>query len=669
MLNLNVITIAFAAAIILPIASGIVGLFGRNSKTVNTAVNAINILGGAIGITASIAFLYMNARVPESLGLSGVVDFSNLITSLPPGLFLIDMLSAYFLLIINLGVLLVSWFSIWYLPRYSDVYRFSWLHSATALFIFGMQLAVIGGTPLVFLTSWEVMSFAAYFLVIADRSVQSVKAGFSYVAMTILGAAALIAGFAIITSGDFTKPLAFLSVLPSSSLGVLAISLLIVGFAAKAGIFPFHEWLPEAHPQAPSSVSALMSGVMLKVALYGLLRVFFALNFSIPLPLIFGVLALALFTAVYGAIMAVNETDIKKVLAWSSVENMGIMFGMAASIALFLSMGAGAAAGAIWIALLIQAISHTLFKTGLFMAAGALVSETHTRNLDLMGGLAKKWPIFSACFLALSVFAAALPPGSAFYAEWVFLQTFASIASYNPIIGIIAVVVISVFALTAGLAVFAMVKMFAAAFLSKSRSEKVANVKNIPFVGYAPVAFAGLLTLVLGFTLPYFLRDVLGDGGGLVAVSSALTAGGAVLSPFVVIVIFSGSMLIVYALRKMITTIRIRETDTWDCGAPINSRMEYTATGFSAPIRFFFRFLVLPWKKIVSTPVAPGNNWISQKSLELGSHPLAGRFLYRPVVGVIDYLALRVKRLQSGVVQFYLALILIALVVTLIVAL
>jgi hydrogenase-4 component B len=669
MLSQNAIAYLLLAGLGLPLLAGIFGLFGKNSKAFNTAVGIVNMLGAALGAYGAGAFLFLQDRGLFSASSAPLLDLARFFPFLPSHALSVDMLSAYFLLIINVGVFLAAWFSIAYLPRESHKYRFPWLHIATALFVFGMQLTVVSGTPLLFLFAWEVMSFAAYFLVIADRTAESIKAGFSYVIMTQLGAACLIAGFAIVSGGNMNA--LFLQLPPvAGAAATVGLILLMIGFAAKAGIFPFHEWLPAAHPQAPSSASALMSGVMLKVALYGLLRTFETVaHFTIPLPVIFVFLALTLFTAFYGALMAAVESDLKRALAWSSVENMGLMFSMAGMVALFFSLGGGGAAGAVWIALLVFAFCHMLFKSGLFMAAGALISQTHTRDLDLMGGLAKKWPLFSGIFLALCLCAAALPPAGTFYGEWIFLTAVASSIGSGAIIGLILTIVVSVFALAAGLAAFAMVKIFAGAFLAKPRSEHAAHVGKLPLALYASPLAAGALCVALGIALPYFLRGVFPSAEGAMFAGASLLVGGVTFSPLMVVLSLIAAVLAVFLLRSVFAARQQRTTGTWDCGAPLTSRMEYTATAFAAPPRFFFRLFTLPGKKLTASPVAPDNRWIVQMKLEHGTKTIAETFIYRPVARAIDAVAGRVKRLQNGVVQFYLALIFVALVVTLIIAL
>lgn len=666
-----VISTLIVLAVAAPLTAGLIGVFGKNSTRVNTVVQTVNILGAAAGLFGAAIFLLLQGRGLFVVGRPAILDLAGLLPFLPAGALVIDSLSGYFLLLVNLGALLVGWYSVAYLPRYAATYRFPWLHAAGGLFVAGMLLTVLAGTPLGFLLAWELMSFAAYYLVIADRAAASIKAGLSYIVMTQLGAACLIAGFAIFSQGNLGANLAALGVGLSPSLALVGFFLLFAGFAGKAGIFPLHEWLPAAHPQAPSNASALMSGVMLKVALYGLLRTLGNLmHFDLPVWAALVVIALGLFSGFYGALKAVTETDVKKALAWSSVENLGLLFAMAGTVGLLMTLGAVVPAAIVWIALLIHALNHTLFKSGLFMAAGAIVSETHTRDTDLMGGLANTWPGFSKWFLLLALAAMALPPLGTFYGEWLFLQTLAGgIASSGILTGLILVAIISSFALTAGLAAFAFFKMFAGIFLAKSRSDATAHVKKLPLGLTAPVAAAALLSLALGLLMPFFMRAVWPEGNGAVFSGQAVLSGSASLKPMAIVLLLLVAIALVWLMRRFLTKTNTVVTDTWDCGAPLTSRMEYTPYGFSAPVRFFFRALAMPWKKITSEPVAPGNPWIIRQSIEHGERLIANRYLYRPVERAIGWLAGKIKRLQSGVVQFYIALIFIALIITLIVKL
>lgn len=647
-----------------PLIAGLLGLSGKNSRVLNATVQALFMVGGLAGALGAALFLWSSGRgaVPASVDPSSVFAF------LPVGYFRIDTLSAFFLFIVNLGSAFSAWFAASYLPRYSSAYRFSWVNAATGLFVAGMSMTVGAGNVMVFLFAWELMSLSAYFLVIAERTEAALKAGLSYLAMTQVGAACLFAGFAVLSGGNLASSISGLGADGAAS--IAGFLLLFAGFAAKAGIFPLHEWLPAAHPQAPSNSSALMSGVMLKIALYGLLRVLMTVfGFSLPLWVALLVVALGLVTGFYGAVRAAAETDIKRALAWSSMENLGLMFAMSGTVVLLVAIGEAGAASFAFIAVLAFALNHAVFKTGLFMAAGAIVALVHTRDTDAMGGLARRYKAFSAVFLALAFAASALPPMGTFFAEWLFLQNISQgIFAASVPIALLIVAIISMFALVSGLAAFAFVKMFCVIFLSKPRSARAEAPEPLGAGLFAPIGAAAAMSFALALALPSILGMIWPSASGAFGDGLSLGVGSASVSPTGIAALFAGAAIVASCVR-IFAKRKIKLTDTWGCGAPLDSRMEYTATGFAAPIRHFFRFAVLPWKKLSSERMAPDNRYMTANRLEHGITELAERYVYSYVHDAVNFFSSKVRRLQSGVVQFYLALIFVALVVTIIVAL
>ncbi len=649
---------------VLPLAGGIAGLFGKNSRIGNAVAQSFFMAGGALGAAGAAIFLWWSGRGY----FNPSVDLGTALAFMPSGYFRIDTLSAFFLIIVNLGSALSAWYSISYLPRYSGAYRFPWINAATALFVFGMLMTVAAQNVMTFLFAWELMSVSAYFLVIAERTESSLKAGLSYLAMTQVGTACLFVGFALLADGNFSASLVSLGADGRAS--VFALMLLFAGFAAKAGIFPLHEWLPTAHPKAPSNSSALMSGVMLKVALYGLLRTLMTVfDFTLPLWASAIIIGLGLLTGFYGALRAAAESDLKRALAWSSMENMGLMFAMSGSVALLATIGELGVASLAMIAVLAFALNHAIFKSGLFMAAGAIVAGTLTRDTDALGGLARPYKALSLLFIALVFAGAALPPMGTFYAEWLFLQNLGQGIFSAPIpIAILLVVIISVFALVAGLAAFAFVKLFAAIFLSRPRSEHAENPAPLGWGLLAPIAAAAALSFALAPGLTGVVAVIYPEALGVLFHGSTLAIGAATLSPLMVTAFFAAAAAVALAVRFAVKR-KFVVTDTWDCGAPLTSRMEYSATGFAAPVRNIFRFIALPWKKMSVERIAPENPYLLRRKLEHGIAELAERYVYSYVHRCVNFFAVKVRKLQSGVVQFYLALIFAALVVTIIVAL
>ncbi len=617
-----------------PLVAGCLGLFVSNRHGGNAFVQILFIFSAIIGGIGALLFL------------------------------LIDGWSAFFLILIHVGTLMASVYAIGYLPRYRTVYSLPVLNFVSGLFLFGMQATVLASSVFVFLLSWEIMSVAAYFLVIADHEPASIKAGFWYFVMTHLGVSCLLAAFLLLAGGDVTASFATLadhaSTLPIQTLG-LAFFLFFAGFGSKAGLVPLHLWLPHAHPQAPSHSSALMSGVMLKVALYGFLRVAFFVFPTIPWSWAIVVIAFGFLSALFGVLYASVETDLKRLLAWSSIENMGLIFSAVGFALLFRALGLPSEAFVI--AALFHAANHTLFKTGLFLSAGSIISETHTRDLDALGGLAKPWPVFSFFFLGLVFAASALPPFGTFYAELISFQQLATgMMGNNHLMTFLLGLAISFIALIGGLAIFTFAKTFATIFLSKPRSSHAEQVKPLPFTFVGPIGACALLSLALGVFAAPVTEAMSGLSGSL---SFAVPPEVRPAQIFLVMIVVG---VLIWMLRRAFTRQDVRLTDTWDCGQPLTARMEYTATGFAAPIRFFFRSLLLAHKTMQTERVSVNNPWILKRHLIGGTRSLWEVWVYRSLSAVILWIATRVRRLQNGIIQFYLLLIVVTLVATLLIA-
>ena len=559
---------------------------------------------------------------------------------------------------------ITAWFAIAYVSAHEHLYHLRPLHAFTALFILGMQGVLLSTAPITFLFFWEVMSLSSFFLVFADHKTESIKAAMLYLIMTHLGAGAILAGFMLLTQGSLVTT--FLTLSGSADLSSTRLAgafiLFLFGFGSKAGLWPFHVWLPEAHPQAPSHISALMSGVMLKIALYGFLRVLLTLLPSIPFWASILIIVLGLLSAVYGVLYAVVERDIKRLLAYSSMENLGLIFTMIGVMTLAESSGELKLASVTMTAVLLHAWAHALFKSGLFMGAGVLIAKAHSRSLEAMGGLAKRLPTFAGCMLVLALGAGALPPFSGFIGEWIFLQELvSSLDRFDVTVSAILVVVLATFAFVGGLAVFAMVKMFGIAFLAEPRTDAIREVK----------------ALEPGLTPPIILMAVLTTGFGLFTISPFAFRGQPLgfLLPmrdgtafYLSALIFLGiAFLVVFVLRRLFSKYgHERSYHSWDCGQPITPRMEYTATAFSGPVRFFFHQLLQTSKHLETVPVVKTNPWIASKIFRIDIRRFWFDFVYIPIGKAILQFSTFVRRIQNGVIQFYIALILVALVLTIV---
>ena len=583
----------------------------------------------------------------------------------------LDPLAAVFFALLNAIACAVSIYAIAYVDGHADAYDVRRLDALTAVFMLGMQGVVLAAAPLAFLACWEIMSIASFFLVMADRKPESLRAALFYLIMTHLGAGAILAGFMLLSGGfmhaGFGWMAAYAQGLPDATL-LLAFALFLFGFGSKAGLWPFHVWLPEAHPQAPSHISALMSGVMLKMALYGFLRVLLGILPPLPASWALPIVALGLLSAVFGALYAVVERDLKRLLAYSSIENIGLIFTMVGAALYARGAGLPVLADAALAAAVLHAVAHAIFKSGLFMGAGAIVGQLHTRDLEAMGGLAKRMPRFSGAMLVLALGAAALPPSAAFMSEWVFLQhVLAAVRTASPFTQGVLVAILSSVAFVGGLAVFAMIKMFGIAFLGRPRGAHAAQAQE-PSIGLsAPVFAMAGLTLVVGLGAPALLA-VTGFFG--VTDGRRLVAGGGALSPFSLAAVFAAVGAAAFMARRLSSDAKHeRAYHAWDCGQPTDASMEYTATAFSAPARFFFRLLLRSRKDVQASPIAATNPWIARKTSVLEIRQVWYELMYAPIVRAALFVSTQARRLHSGVIQFYIAMILAALIAALVISL
>jgi hydrogenase-4 component B len=592
----------------------------------------------------------------------------------------LDRFSAIFYSLITVVAGIVAVYAIPYLEAYADTYNLRSVSFLTAVFVFGMQGVVLSTNIIGFVTFWMIMVATSFFLVLADGSEASRKAGFLYLIMAHLGAGAITAGWFLLSGGALLSDFSLLAMvtpqLPQTTLHIASV-LLLLGFGSGAGLAPFHAWLPEASAQSPSPVSALMSGLMLNVAVYGFLRVLLFMLPGVPGWFVATIIILGIISAVIGVQYAVLERDLKRLLAYSSMQHTGLLFCM---------LGVGLLAGregnidltqAALYAVLFLVVAHGIFKPGLFLGAGTLIARLRTCDLEVMGGLGKRMPKLSLAVCVLVVTAAALPPFAPFVAQWTFWQAMVgALPDATPILKVTLVCALSFMAFVAGLSVFAMVKLYAFVFLAQPRSEAAEQAQEPSGLWLWPVAGLAILGTILGVLAPRVL-SALGAGAltpvpeaPAAAVKAAIVTGGGSLMPLAVGLAMFGLGVGLYLLRSLITNVEFeRRISTWNGGQPLTPRMEYTSTGFSAPIRFFFRFISRSQKLVTATPVISSNPWIASRSMILDDRRVWYERFYRPLGWLLHKGSAVASRIQNGSIQFYVTLILLALLTTLIVAL
>lgn len=590
-----------------------------------------------------------------------------------------DPLSLFFLFVILLISAPAAIYSIGYLKGEYTPGKIALAWALLAAFVVSMALVVTVNNALIFLIVWEIMSLVSYFLVtFDDKREKSVRAGLIYIVMTHIGTAFITAAFLIMFtyagSFDFIALRIACQSMPDRVKDIVFL-LFLVGFGTKAGIVPFHVWLPYAHPQAPSHISSLMSGVMIKTAIYGILRfVIFILGVN---ALWWGnlVLVLALISCLVGVIYALMEHDLKKLLAYHSVENIGIiLLGVGASM-IFLKMNMPVLAVFALLAGLYHLVNHAIFKGLLFLCAGSIYKATGTRNIEKLGGLIKKMPWTGAAFLIGSMAISGVVPLNGFISEWLTLQAFFlgavnSHGGYKVFMSISA----AVLALTAGLAAACFVKAFGITFLAMPRTKRAEEAKEAPASMRYAVLFLAILTVAFGLAAAAIIKiltNVSGCAAGINTEGMNFTMNNFVIAPQAGNGVYLSSPLIALALVLVIAIAsavtyfiygkrKVTAGKTWDCGYyQLSPRTEYTATAFSKPFRIAFSFFLLPYTK--TEKIRDSFYHIKSFKYEVFTTPVFRRYIYQPIIGLVFRIAHKVRKLQPGSIHLYIAYIFITM--------
>ncbi len=648
------------------VSSALLAFFGQSFKK----GAHLFIFSNAIGFLSGLGYLLANPE--DNFVLAHFTWFFQFAPRL-------NFLAAIFFLVISGVSFLVGVYSLRYLELYEKEYDPRLVQFLMAFFVLGMQGVLLANNTFAFLFFWEVMSMTSFFLVMTDKKPESIQAAFLYFIMTHLGASAILGGFLILGGGSFIFNLSDIhnaSLNLSPAMRAMAFLLFVFGFGSKAGLVPFHVWLPEAHPQAPSNISAMMSGLMLKIAVYGFITIMLNLA-HVPAWAGLIVLFLGLLSGVVGALYAAVERDMKKALAYSSIENMGIIFTMLGLAVYLLALdNYTLIAYSIMAFAIFHAISHAFFKTALFLSSGVVINRVHTKSLEMMGGLAKLMPFFSFAFLLAILASLPLPLFGTFYGEWGLIQNILSLlgeARMGAGSLIVLLIILSVVALISGLAIFAMVKVFAMSMLGLPHNlptEKRAEKRDYLLV--TPILSLGAGVLLLGFLAKFFIPHIIIS----LQASSSLTPL-PIFSPVPLklssmavsgaIIVFG---LLIYLGQKIfMTSKRERFYHTWDCGQAIDATMQYSATAFSAPIRFFFLTFIGRKKIMQSVAVLETNPWIRKYNFRLSIRPNWSHIFYEPIAKGLLIVAKKIRFIQNGRIQYYILFLLLALIGTLIFAL
>jgi len=585
----------------------------------------------------------------------------------------IDPLSGFFFSIVGVLVLAISLYAPGYLREFTHQghrQSLSVLGLFTGLFIFGMLLVLLADDAFVFMISWELMSVSSYFLVAYQHEhAANRRAAFLYLLMAHVGGLAILLGFGVLAgfSGSYTFD-AMRAMELSPTWASIAFALAFFGFGMKAGMVPLHAWLPEAHPVAPSHISALMSGVMIKVAIYGLIRFVYDLVGDIQWQWGLVLLIVGATSTLLGVLYALLRNNLKRLLAYSSIENVGIIFcGLGLSM-IFIGTGHTVLGVLGLMAALYHILSHALFKGLLFLGAGAIAHATYEYDLNNMGGLIRRMPQTAVFFLIGCLSISGLPALNGFVSEWLTFQTAlqAPVLASGVLRSIIPVAA-AVLALSAALAAACFVKVYGVAFLGMARSRRVARAREVDIGMRAGMGLLAVLCVVFGIfpstvisiidAVPMML---LGHGAPsasahgwlwLTPVSPKVASYSAPLVFFAILVI----ALISYLLLRG-EAAKIRRGPAWDCGfGSLNSRMQYTGTAYSMPIQ---RIFAPVWD--IKEDVEETRNAVQPLQTDGIRHQLQAldkswSRLYEPIGSLVLAAARRIGRIQTGSIHTYLA--------------
>ncbi|MDP1854082.1 MAG: proton-conducting transporter membrane subunit [Candidatus Omnitrophota bacterium] len=591
------------------------------------------------------------------------------------GLFLFDGLSCFFLVVIALVSIPSAIFSIGYLSPCVSKIKFSLANILLVFFVFSMSMVVTSGNLFSFLVFWELMSLSSYFLVVFEHTHQRcVRAGTIYLVMTHMGTAFLIAAFAIlyVHAGSFDFGAVKLAVLsmPQDMRNIVFL-LLFIGFGTKAGVVPLHIWLPYAHPAAPAHVSSLMSGVMIKIAIYGMIR-FFIMLLGVGPPW-WGIVILVFGAAscLIGVIYALMDHDLKKLLAYHSVENIGIILlglgiamvfkGYPVTTIVLLGMS-----GALY-----HLVNHGLFKGLLFLCSGSVAKACGTLDIEKMGGLIKSMPVTAVCFLVGAMGISALPPLNGFVSEWLTFQAFfGALLSSQGGLKIFMLICVAVLALTSGLAAACFVKAFGITFLALPRSRAAQEAKESSLSMKVGMGILAVLVVLFGIgcglIMPYICQvaqEVLGIENTLFSFNwfslSLAPISPISISPIIFVFILAAVSLVLLAWF-VLSPRKAVPCNTWDCGYYVlGARNEYTATAYSKPFRIAFSFFLLPYRKVEKIR----DSFYHVRSFTYQTHTtkIFKQYFYDPLVGFTYNVAHKLRWLQPGSINLYISYIFIAL--------
>lgn len=636
----------------------------KNAVLSNKISNIASIIGSVLGMGMAILLLltksFFSYTIPTSFPLFTISIH-------------VDGLSAFFMLIISAVAFASSLYGIGYMRHYFSTYNIGTFGFFYNLFLLSLFLVTTAYNGLYFIFVWELMSLTSLFLVMFEyKQKKNIHAGYIYFAMTHIATACILSAFYLVyqTTGTFDfGTIQHLSETIPVFLKNCVFILLLIGFGTKAGIIPLHIWLPRAHSATPSQVSALMSGVMIKMGIFMMFRFFIDLLPHAPLWWGVAILVIGSLSCVMGVLYALAEHDIKRLLAYHSIENIGIILLGLGSGLMFLSLGNSSLATLAFMAALFHTLNHALFKALLFLGAGSVILQTHTRNIEEYGGLIKRMPYTAFFFLIGALAISGLPPFNGFVSEWLTFQNlFSGIASQSMLIKSLFIFAGGALALTGGLAAACFVKAFGLTFLARPRSDYAQDAKESSFFITSSMGY--LATLCLGFGIFSFavlplIRDIITqltvfrrfpEGITIHNTVIQINNGYAAISMPILFIFICLAIALAWLLAYVVSNKqKIRIGEIWNCGYnSITPRMEITATGFSRSLIMIFKGIFQPTKQHDVEYVDANIRYFSKsKTVTLGIVNIYEEYFYHPLHRILERLSIQVKKIQGGNINFY----------------
>ncbi len=656
----------FLISIAVSCVGGVVSILLKRAEVASKNVGCVfGALAALFGLAAGLAAIFGS---PEVVSATTPFSFASFTLLFNP-------LAGLLVTVISL-LALVAWI---YGLTYFDEYRGKGMGTAgffMNLFVASMMLVICSDNAFWFLVFFELMSLTSYFLVIIEQDENSIRGGFLYLIMAHIGFLLIMIAFFTMAgiTGSFEFS-AFRETQFAAPVASLVFMLSFIGFGCKAGMVPFHSWLPQAHPAAPSNVSALMSGGMIKIGVFGMIKVGLDLLQSCPVELWWGIVVLVFgaVSSVLGVVYALAEHDIKRLLAYHSVENIGIILlgvgvgfvGVAVDQPVLAAIGIMAG--------LYHLLNHAMFKGLLFLGAGSVLYSTGTRNMEKMGGLARVMPVTAMCFLIGSLAISAIPPLNGFVSEWFTYQSMFSAAfAGDAIVKVFAAFGVVALAITGALAVTCFVKAYGVTFLSAPRSRAARNAHEVEGPMKASMVFLAVICIVLGVGAPWIApvmasiaSSVLADPNVTVAVGGTLVnpdLGSAVSTPLMAVLLIALIVLPVL-LRAALGRGGVGERhDPWACGYQPDASMPVVATSFASQVEMFLD----PLYRVRAAVSRQSGKFVALfegtvKGAQV-AETVGDKYLVDTVAAFVNWLSRKVQRIEGGDFRVYIVYIVVALV-------